>query len=229
MSNASTTKIFPLGESALVVEFGRKISVELNERSIALADHLDTNPFPGYIESVPCYASTAVFYNIQAVNKELSPASTAFEKVKALIESILRAVDMTATRIENRVIEVPVSFAERDALDLPFVADSSGLLPNEVVEIFTSTIYRVFMLGFLPGFTYMGEVDQRIAVPRKETPRLKMPKGSVGIAGRQTGIYPSESPGGWQIIGRTDTHIFVPESDPPCLFRPGDRVRFIPL
>ena len=221
-------RIFPLSESSLVVEFGSVISVELNERAIALADHLDTNPFPGYIESVPCYASTAVFYDLLTVKREVPSASTAFDTVQALIRSVLNAV-RPKTDQEYRQIEISVSFAEPDALDVPFIAESAGLSRTEVIDIFTSTIYRVYMLGFLPGFTYMGEIDKRIAVPRKQAPRLKVPPGSVGIAGRQTGIYPFESPGGWQILGRTNTDIFLPNSDPPCLFRPGDLVRFVPV
>jgi inhibitor of KinA len=221
-------RIFPLSESSLVVEFGSEISVELNERAIALADQLDTNPFPGYIESVPCYASTAVFYDLLTVKREVPSASTAFDAVQALIRSVLNSV-RPKTDQERCQIEIPVSFAEPNALDLPFIAESAGLSPSEVIDIFTSTIYRVYMLGFLPGFTYMGEIDKRIAVPRKQAPRLKVPPGSVGIAGRQTGIYPFESPGGWQILGRTNTDIFLPNSDPPCLFRPGDLVRFVPV
>jgi len=221
-------RIFPLSESSLVVEFGSEISVELNERAIALADQLDTNPFPGYIESVPCYASTAVFYDLLTVKREVPSRSTAFDAVQALIRSVLNSV-RPKTDQERRQIEIPVSFAEPNALDLPFIAESAGLSPSEVIDIFTSTIYRVYMLGFLPGFTYMGEIDKRIAVPRKQAPRLKVPPGSVGIAGRQTGIYPFESPGGWQILGRTNTDILLPNSDPPCLFRPGDLVRFVPV
>jgi len=227
MPDPRTPKIFSLGESALVVEFGREISVELNERSIALANHLDTHPFPGYIESVPCYASTAIFYNVQQVKRQLRSETSAFEQVKHHVESVLHSIDITAD-VETSLVEIAVSFDEDDALDIGFIADSAELSRDEVIDIFTSAIYRVFMLGFLPGFTYMGEVDDRIAVPRKETPRMKMPKGSVGIAGRQTGIYPFESPGGWQIIGRTAAEIFIPQNDPPCLFQPGNQVKFIP-
>ena len=226
MPDAGKTTIFPLSESSLVVEFGREVSVEFNERSISLADHLAANPFPGYIESVPCYASTAIFYDVPTVKREFPTAQTAFETVKNLIGSILESVDL-ANFSESRLVEIPVSFDEEYAMDLPFIAEYAGASQSEAIDIFTSMTYRVFMLGFLPGFTYMGEVDSRLAVPRKKSPRLKVPSGSVGIAGRQTGIYPFESPGGWQIIGRTDTDIFIPESDPPCLFRPGDHVRFI--
>jgi inhibitor of KinA len=227
MAAADSPKIFPLSESSLIVEFGGEISVELNERAVALADHLHADPFPGYIESVPCYASTAVFYDLLTVKRGFPDASTAFDAVQEMIKSVLDSL-RPKTDQEHRQIEIPVSFTEDDALDLPFIAESAGLSQSEVIDIFTSTIYRVFMLGFLPGFTYMGEIDERIAVPRKQAPRLKVPPGSVGIAGRQTGIYPFESPGGWQILGRTNTDIFLPNNDPPCLFRPGDQVRFFP-
>ena len=113
----------------------------------------------------------------------------------------------------SRTVEIPVRFDAESALDLEFVAESNGLSREKVIEIFTGTTYRVFMLGFLPGFSYMGEVDDRIATPRKETPRLSVPRGSVGIAGKQTGIYSLESPGGWQIIGRTDVELFTPEAE----------------
>jgi KipI family sensor histidine kinase inhibitor len=124
------------------------------------------------------------------------------------------------------LIEIPVCFDERYALDLNFVASSNDLSPDKVIEIFLAVTYRVYMLGFLPGFSYMGEVDRRIATPRKSSPRLKVPKGSVGIAGKQTGIYSLESPGGWQIIGRTDIELFTPQAESPTFLHAGDSVRF---
>ncbi|MGH9818786.1 MAG: 5-oxoprolinase subunit B family protein, partial [Pyrinomonadaceae bacterium] len=153
----------PLGNSALIVEFGRKISVDLNERSIALAQHLDAHPFPGYIESVPAYASTAVFYDpLEVLRSNISSDGTAFETVAAHVESILSKTS-GALKIEDRRIAIPVSFSKEDALDLTAISDRSGLGPNDVIEIFTTIRYRVFMLGFLPGFAYMGEVDAKIA------------------------------------------------------------------
>jgi inhibitor of KinA len=225
---AAKPKIFPLGDNALVVEFGCKISIYLNERSIALANYLDSNPFAGYIESVPAYASAAVFYDTYQVRRANPSINSAFQHVKSHVESVLQRLPETVGG-ESRVIEIAVSFDAGDAPDLPFVAKKAGLKENEVVEIFTSVDYRVFMLGFLPGFAYLGEISPMIATSRKETPRLKTPKGSVGIAGRQTGVYPFESPGGWQIIGRTYVEMFDPKTDPPCYLRPGDTVRFIPV
>ncbi|MEO7658677.1 MAG: 5-oxoprolinase subunit PxpB, partial [Pyrinomonadaceae bacterium] len=127
----------------------------------------------------------------------------------------------------ERAVEIPVHFDNGSALDLEFVAECSGMDAKSVIEIFVATTYRVFMLGFLPGFSYMGEVDNLIATPRKETPRLKIPKGSVGIAGKQAGIYSLESPGGWQILGKTDVELFTPKNDPLTFLQAGDAVRFV--
>ncbi len=131
--------------------------------------------------------------------------------------------------VETEPIEVPVDFSAECGLDLEELAVRSSLTVTDVISIFTARIYRVYMIGFLPGFAYMGEVDERIASPRKETPRTLVPKGSVGIAGRQTGIYSLDSPGGWQIIGRTDVSMFRPEDEEPCFLNAGDRVRFVPV
>lgn len=226
MTPSDVQKIFPLGNGALTVEFGREISVELNERAITLAKYLNANPFDGYIESVPAYVSTTVFFDVPRVRGSFGDSPTAFEKIRRLVESILPKLGSTQD-IEHRRIEIPVSFASDDAPDLPIVAKIHGITTQEVIEIFTAAEYRVYMLGFLPGFAYMGEVDAKIEAPRKDSPRLKVPKGSVGIAGRQTGIYPFESPGGWQIIGRAEARLFDPDNENPCLLQPGDSVRFV--
>lgn len=125
------------------------------------------------------------------------------------------------------VFEIPVDLSAAAGPDLEFVARSTGLTVREVVDIFLERTYRVYMIGFLPGFAYMGETDRRINVPRRETPRTEVPKGSVGLAGSQTGIYPLRSPGGWQIIGRTEAELFTPRSADPVLLRAGDQVRFV--
>lgn len=221
-------RIFPLGDSALTVEFGNEISETINKKAIALADRIETTGFPGFIESVPAYASTTIFYDLIEVRRRFTQYPTAFDAVNAQLENALKTLaDSTAKA--PRLVEVPVHFDTESALDLDFVAHEAGLSQTEVIDIFTSTTYRVFMLGFLPGFTYMGEVDKRIAVPRKLTPRTLLPKGSVGIAGKQTGIYSLESPGGWQIVGRTDVEMFTPDADQPSLLQPGDEVKFIAI
>lgn len=221
-------KIAPLGDSALTIELGNSISPDISARAIAIADHLDANRFPGLIECVPAYASVAVFYDASEVRAAFPIHGTAFNAVREIASKIDPANADESGEL-TRTIEIPVDFGPEAALDLEHVAMRSGLEPKNVVEIFLSGTYRVYMLGFLPGFAYMGSVDDRIATPRRETPRKAVPKGSVGIAGVQTGVYPLESPGGWQIIGRTPIEIFVRDSDTPCLFTPGDDVRFTRL
>ncbi len=219
------TKIFPLGESALTIEFSNEISPEINDKVVNLAKYFEKNRFSGFVEIVPAYSSLTIYYDVLTVRKNFSETSTAFETVKNFAENAL--LNFTPTKKEKpRVIEIPVNFTNENALDLQFVAEINNLKPPEVIEIFTRQIYRVYMLGFLPGFAYLGEIDARIAAPRKSEPRLRVPKGSVGIAGRQTGIYPLASPGGWQIIGKTNVEMFTPNAEKPTFLRAGDSVKF---
>lgn len=214
-------RIFVLGDSALTVEFGNEISEELNLRSIGLANYLNTATFPGLIEACPAYCSTTIFYDPVVVRKAFPNFQTAFEAV----ENVALEVSSVGAQLRGRLIEIPVHFNPKFGLDLDEIATKTGFTTEEFIGIFTGRNYRVYMLGFLPGFAYMGDVDERIAVPRRESPRVKVPKGSVGIAGRQTGIYPFDSPGGWQIIGRTNVELFNKESG--SLLMPGDEVRFM--
>ena len=218
-------KIFPLGDNALTVCFGSEISPELNNFVLRLAQFFVRNQFSGLIETVPAYASLSIFYDVLMVRKGFPEFLTAFSAVKSIVQNALVKMDKISEE-ESRLIEIPVNFDQEFAPDLEFVSATNNLTPEEVVEIFTAKIYRVYMLGFLPGFAYMGEVDERIASPRKDSPRLEVPKGSVGIAGRQTGIYPLESPGGWQIIGRTNIKLFTPEAETPTFLQAGDSVKF---
>ena len=223
---AESPKIFPLGDNCVTIDFGNEISVELNTKAISLASHLESNPFPGFIEAVPAYSSVAVFYRLVEVRKNFPEYDSGFDAVARIVRDALTQTHH-AIDIKSRVVEIPVDFSDSGALDLNVVAEFAGISPEEVIERFIARSYRVYMLGFLPGFAYMGEVDEIIAAPRKDSPRIKVPKGSVGIASRQTGIYPLESPGGWQIIGRTNAEMFSADRDPPCLLSPGDDVRFV--
>ncbi len=218
-------KIFPIGGTALTIEFGNEISVELNKRVIQLARFFEENSFLGFVETLPAYASLSVFYDVSIVRKNFPKLPTAFDAVKNFTENAWQSLDELA-ETESRLIEIPVCFDAEYAPDLDSAAAENNLTEKEVVGIFLSKTYRVYMLGFLPGFAYMGEVDERIAAPRKTSPRLKVPKGSVGIAGRQTGIYSLESPGGWQIIGRTNVELFTPEAEMPTFLQAGDSVKF---
>jgi len=208
-------RIFPLGDSAATIEFGNEISAEFNNKAVNLARQIENTPFDGIIEAVPAYASLTVFYDSRL---------TTFEAVKGELARLSNNI-FSIAKLTPSLVEIPVLVSSE--MDLARVAAYAALSSDEVLEIFLAQTYRVYMLGFLPGFAYMGELDDRIACPRLETPRTKVPKGSVGIAGKQTGIYPLESPGGWNIIGRTDLTMFDPTSDDPCRLHPGDEVRFV--
>lgn len=218
-------RIFPLSENALTIEFGNEISPDLNDRAMTVADAIADAGLPGLIEASPAYSSVTVFYDLSAV-KRASAGMTAFAFLSSAIDSIVRKARKAGRAVE-KTVEIPLRIGKEFSLDLEYIASERGVSPDEVIEIFLSRTYRVYMLGFLPGFAYMGDVDERIATGRRATPRLKVPKGSVAIAGRQTGIYPFESPGGWQVIGRTSLEMFEPSKKNPCRVEPGDGVRFV--
>lgn len=203
-----------MGDAALLVELGDEIDERLNARVHALAAQLATAPG---LECIPGYASLLV---------EFDPDILSQEKLETAIAHALEQ-PMAAAQAKPRVVEIPTRYGGEWGPDLDFVARRNGLTPAQVVEIHTRCPLRVFMLGFTPGFPYIGPLPAKIAAPRLETPHTHVPAGAVGIAGRQTGIYPRESPGGWQIIGHTDLILFDPTRDPPTLLAPGDYVRFV--
>lgn len=218
--------IFPLGDSALTIEFGNLIDFRLNELAIGLSKAIYKQPFKGFVECVPAYSTVSIFYD-QTICRSIGiSGETAFDAVSRIVADLLPDIANEKSE-KTEPIEIAVDFSIKAGPDLEFVAAANGLDREQVIEIFTSDTYHVFMLGFLPGFPYMGRLDPRIASPRLKNPRMKVPKGSVGIAGRQTGIYPLESPGGWQLIGKTETEIFFSEDENPTLFSPGDRVNFV--
>ncbi len=206
-----------MGEAALLVELGDEIDAGLNARVHALAAALP--PLSGVIESVPGYTSLLVHFDPEQIS------------ANALRSHILRALENLGERIleHSRVIEIPTRYGGEFGPDLEFVAQHNQISPDEVIRRHTAQPFLVFMIGFAPGFPYLGILPREISAPRLDTPRAKIPAGSVGIAGRQTGIYPRESPGGWRVIGRTDVQLFDPNRDPPTLLAPGDLVRFIAI
>lgn len=218
-------RIFPLSENALTIDFGNEISIKLNEKVIQLAHLIEQNKFDGYIELVPAYSSLTVFYDCLTIRKNDYQIKSAFSFVKEFVENELINLKNN-NKTEPNLIEIPVDYSNKFSLDLEFVAQNAKLSKEEVIKLHTSKTYRVFMIGFLPAFAYMGEIDERIATPRKQTPRTKIEKGSIGIAGKQTGIYPLDSPGGWQIIGKTEIEIFQPDKERISLFKTGDLVKF---
>jgi inhibitor of KinA len=227
MDSALSYKIFPLGDSALTVDFGNFIDEPINEKVIALFHNLQQQPLPGMIEAVPAYSSLTVYYDLMMARKKVSAGQPVFEwmseKMNERLHQPLPQNDST-----GELINIPVCYDPEFGPDLDNLAREKNITTEEVIRIHTSKPYRVFMLGFLPGFAYMGEVDEKIAMSRKNQP-VPVSAGSVGIAGKQTGIYPLLSPGGWQIIGRTPVHLFNKEKEQTTLLKAGDRVQFIPV
>lgn len=215
-------KIFPLSDSSITIDFGAVIDTGINSLVAQLFDYCNKYPFDGYIECVPAYASLTVFYEVIAVRNAHLQTNTAYAVAESYLTNAVMNLESTE-RQEPDLIEIPVVY---DGEDLAFVASHNQLTIEEVIRIHTQTVYRVYMMGFLPGFAYLGGMDERIATPRKSTPRTKVPAGSVGIAGKQTGIYPLESPGGWQLIGKTSIPLFDMDAESPTLLKAGDLVRF---
>lgn len=203
------------GDSALLLELDAVIDPAVNARAIGIAAAVAGKRLAGVRDVIPAYRSVAVHFDPLATD------------VEALTKAVRDAADSAPAAPEGALVEVPVSYGGEEGPDLPDVAAFAGLSIENVIERHSSIEYRVFMLGFLPGFAYMASVDETIAAPRKATPRTRVPGGSVGIAGRQTGIYPRPSPGGWQLIGRTSLPVFDPSREPASIFAPGDRVKFV--
>jgi KipI family sensor histidine kinase inhibitor len=212
-------RIVPAGDSVLVVEFDERIDPAVNARAIAVADAIQAAGLAGVRDVVPTYRSVAVYFD---------PLRTEYGTLHALLEREAAQAGADASA-QLAPLRVPVCYGGDLGPDLESVAEYAKLTADEVVRIHTGGTYRVFMLGFVPGFAYMGIVDARIAAPRHPIPRVRVPRGSVGIAGAQTGIYPAETPGGWQLIGRTHVKLFEPSRAEPFLLKAGDAVQFYPI
>jgi len=214
----SDIRVVPAGDAAWLIELENRLDAEVNARAIAIGHALRASGLAGLRDVVTGYRSVAVY-----VDPVAAPADAA-ERLTGL------ARDAAVAREDaGDVIDVPVCYGGSFGPDLAEVAAFAGCPKDEVVALHGSRTYRVYLVGFVPGFPYMGTVDPRIAMPRRATPRTKVPAGSVGIAAEQTGIYPTETPGGWRIIGRTPIRLFDAGRTPPCLFEAGARVRFTPV
>lgn len=213
-------KYFPLGDNALVVEFGDAISLEINSKVIALSEAISRTKIHGVEEFVPTYRSLLIRYN---------PSATTYKQLSLHIKTLEKKLRGAYVKVKGKRVIVPVVYGGEYGPDLTYVAQYHNISEEQAIALHSKREYRVYMIGFVAGFPYMGEAPDEIATPRLEKPRLKVPAGSVGIAEKQTGIYPCEAPGGWRIIGRTPLKLFDPQKQPPTLLNPGDIVKFKPI
>ncbi|GAB3540170.1 5-oxoprolinase subunit B [Pontibacter brevis] len=218
-------QLYPLGDAAVVVEFGNDISEQTHKQVRALSAYLQQHPFAGLIEFVPAYTTVTVYYDPWVLSEKgnVNP----YTKATGFLQRMLPFITDARESESPRRIEIPVLYGGAYGPDLEFVARINELRTEEVIALHTQQDYLVYMIGFAPGFPYLGGMDKRIAAPRKETPRQAIPAGSVGIAGEQTGVYPIQTPGGWQLIGRTPVPLFTPNATSPSLLQAGDIVRFV--
>ncbi|WP_447977114.1 5-oxoprolinase subunit PxpB [Candidatus Nitrospira bockiana] len=207
------------GDCAFRIAFGEGLDPAVNEQAVAYARQLRRLRWHGVGDVVPAFNCVTVYYD---------PLAVSASSLSKRLLHVAQAIDVRSCP-GSRLVTIPVAYGEEFGPDLEAVARHAGCSPDQVVALHASAHYRVYMLGFSPGFPYLASVPEAIAIPRLSTPRTCVPAGSVGIAGIQTGIYPQASPGGWRLIGRTPMRLFDVSRSSPCLLRPGDRVRFRPI
>lgn len=210
-------EVRPAGECGLHLVFGETIGAGTADALRSVAERIRSAGLPGVLDIVPGYVSLFIAFD---------PLRWTHDELKGTIASLPKTQKASG---ERRLVRLPVCYGGEFGPDLWDVAESGGMSQEEAVSLHAEREYDVYFLGFTPGFAFMGEVDERIALGRLPSPRTAVPSGSVGIAGRQTGVYPVESPGGWRIVGRTPVRMYRPGDPDPILLRPGDRVRFAPI
>jgi inhibitor of KinA len=219
LTRSSTPELLHAGDSCLVIEFGDTIDLTVNGKVQQLRRSLEKHPLPGMLEMVPTYRSLALYFD---------PLATDTDRLLQTVRELALVTEDFPSG-GGTVMIVPVLYGGEEGPDLQTVASHNGLTVEDVIKRHSERDYYCYMLGFTPGFPYLGGMDETIATPRLQNPRTLIPAGSVGIAGRQTGIYPIDSPGGWQLIGRTPLRLFDPDGEPPILIDAGLWVRFQPI
>lgn len=212
-------KILTAGDSALLVEFGKEINEDINRKITAVVKMIKEQRIEGIVELIPSFCALVIQYD---------PRVISYDEMKNRVKGILE-LDITLGENGKRIFEIPVCYGGEFGPDIETIAQNAGLSVEEVIQIHSSRDYLIYMLGFLPGFCYLGGLDERIHTPRLTNPRLKINAGSVGIGGSQTGIYPLDSPGGWQLMGMTPVKTYDPDREVPILLEAGDYIRFIPV
>lgn len=210
----------PLGDGAIIIKIGDTIEPDSRLKIQSITSALDASAPTWLTEYIPAFTTVTVFYNLMNFNSKHPYDAACYE-----LSHILRELRINS-ECEKFLVEIPVYYGNEFGPDLKYVADYNSLTIDEVIRIHTEAVYEVNMIGFAPGFPFLSGMSEKIAVPRKSSPRLSVPARSVGIAGLQTGIYPIETPGGWQIIGRTPTPLFRPDEEIPSLLHAGNKVKF---
>lgn len=211
--------ILTAGDSSLLVQFGDEIKPEINRKIAATVQLMREQHIEGVLDVIPAFCSLLVYYD---------PRVASYNEIKTRITNLLK-IETTAGAERKRIFEIPVCYGGKYGPDMAFIAEHAGMTEAEVIRLHSSRDYLIYMLGFLPGFCYLGGLDERLHTPRLASPRLKIEAGSVGIGGSQTGIYPMDSPGGWQLMGMTPVKTYDPERKIPILVEAGDYIRFVPV
>lgn len=212
-------KLLTAGDSSILLQFGSTIDPAINRKIAATVQLMREQHINGVTDVIPAFCSLLINYD---------PRVISYEQIKRRMEALVK-IDVTAGDTRKRVFEIPVCYGGEYGPDIQNIADHAGLSVEEVIQIHTSRDYLIYMLGFLPGFTYLGGLDERIYTPRLANPRIRIPAGSVGIGGSQTGIYPMDSPGGWQLMGMTPVKTYDPDREVPILVEAGDYIRFVAI
>lgn len=220
-------RLYPLSDTAVTVQFGESIDEDTHAKVRTFCAYLDRHPFPGFVEQVPAFTTVTIYYNPWILSEK--GLYNPYTRITEQLQHMLKLAKESQKAARPRVVEIPVCYDGPFGPDLEYVARHTRLSPREVIASHTRGKYLVYMIGFAPGFPYLGGLAKKLATPRKQNPRPRIPAGSVGIAGNQTGIYPIETPGGWQLIGRTPLQLFDPDREHPSLLQAGDLVRFVSI
>lgn len=212
-------KCLPVGDSALTLEFGDEINYEINKIIRVFNKKIKSLNIDGIVETVPSFKALLIYYN---------PEKLFFSEAKEIVTDLLETIDVKDNKV-RKVIEIPVCYDEEFGKDLDFVSQYTKLSKEEIIKLHSSKEYLICMLGFLPGFAYLGGMNEKLVTPRLKNPRLKLEAGAVGIGGEQTGIYPLASPGGWRIIGRTPIKPYDSNRNRAILYEAGDYIKFKPI